>query len=70
MLDRQRIVDCIPEAPQTIRVRDLMRSLNVPRGSRSALKDLLEDLVAEGILRRAGNRRYAKVGDGTVCFGT
>ena len=70
MLDRQRIVDCIPEAPQTIRVRDLMRSLNVPRGSRSALKDLLEDLVAEGILRRAGNRRYAKVGDDTVCFGT
>ena len=48
----------------------MLRRLNLPRGSRAALRDEMESMVAQGVLRRAGNRRYVRVSASNTKVGT
>ena len=60
----------VPAPPQAVRLRDLIKRLNLTPSSKSEIKSRLEALVDDGLLIRVGARRYAKPRTGTVILGT
>jgi len=69
-LENEDIMAAIPAPPQAVRLRDLIKRLNLTPSSKSQLKSRLEALVDDGRLIRVGARRYAKPRTGTLILGT
>ncbi|MEE2789514.1 MAG: ribonuclease R [Myxococcota bacterium] len=60
----------IPEAPQVVRVRDVLSRLGLPRSERTALREALDRMVREGRLARQGARRYRRTSGQHLFTGT
>ncbi|MCA9539013.1 MAG: hypothetical protein KC620_08990, partial [Myxococcales bacterium] len=69
-VDSETILAAFPAAPATLKVRDLMRTLDLPQSARHVLRHQLAELVERGALERHHGRHFGRPMAVTTATGT